>query len=123
MSADNGVYILKTSDGQYRIATFQAVDNLYYNPLSPNNNELYSLAVFMQYENTKYTRNYAQAMTIAGDILQILSICEYGIQFIETDKTWATICKEAKKDANEILDTDINTCFNKDRLVKIARGE
>lgn len=122
MSADNGVYILKTSDGQYRVETFQAVDNLYYNVLHPDYDDLCSLEVFMQYENTKYTKNYAQAMTIAGDILQKLFVCEYGIQIIDTKKTWATICEEARKEAKEVLAEGINNYFSRDKLEKIAQG-
>lgn len=123
MSADNGVYILSTADGQYRVSTFQAVDNLYYDQLRPDNNDLNSLQVVMQYGTTKYTKHYDRALVIAGKILKKLFICEYGIQLIKSDKTWKTLCEEAQQDAKTILATDVKPYQDITRIRQIANGE
>lgn len=124
MSADNGIYILKTKDGQYRVADFQAVDNLYYNCLdSSKRDELCPLEVILQYEYTKFTRKYEQALVVAGHILEALPVCEYGIQLITSDKTWDELCNEAKKMAIRITISGIGKAsYNYRDLNRIAFG-
>lgn len=121
MSADNGVYILKTKD-QYRVAHFSAVENLYYNQLDKGNNKLCSLEVVMEYANVKFTRKKEVALDIASNILKHLPICEYGISFIETEKTWKKILIEAKKEARQIINSGVDYWGDEQQLQKIADG-
>lgn len=125
MSADNGVYILKTSDNQFRVATFQAVENLCYNELNPDCIELNSLQVVLQYGGVEYTESCDIAMKTAMSILDELIICEYGIQFINTKKSWRTLCKEAQEEAVAICNNKpVSEIYcNYDRLCLIANGE
>lgn len=124
MSADNGVYILKTADNQYRVATFQAVDNLYYNDANNTAGELCSLQLLLTYGKAKYTKKLEVALKIAHNILKKLWICEYGIQVIESNKTWNNICKEAQKEAKIIItNKDRLWLYNEEQLQLIADGK
>ena len=97
MSADNGVYILKTKDKQYRVKEIRGVDYLY------RYGSLDSERVFEEFKDIKYTYCKANALLIASSILERLPICEYGISFITSDKTWNKFVKDAKleKSLNE----------------------
>ena len=90
MSADNGVYILKTparpiKDGncyinqhgksEYRVAHCQAIDNLDYS----------DLYVPLLFANSAVHSENGPALREAVRILDDLPICEYGISFVERD--------------------------------------
>lgn len=92
MSADNGVYVLKTKDKQYRVACFQNSEELHYDNLTNSYKKEYtSYGLYQKFKDTRYTRNPEIAINIAMDLEKELSVCEYGIQIIHTDKTWGDI--------------------------------
>lgn len=102
MSADNGIYILKTKDG-YRVAHRQAIDNLYYHPQKCCNKQ-----IIIEDKNTS---------------LEICKNCNKKIDWIKKDKINSQMlrdyfgdCKvfKTKKEAlgeairlyNEIINSD-----------------
>ena len=56
------------------------------------------------------------ALNIASNILSHLPICEYGINFINAEKTWKQILIEAKKEARQIVNSGIDYWGNKQQL-------
>ena len=97
MSADNGIYILKLKD-QYRIIEAQAIDNLYWNPDSNTEQPDINLKQVVSYYGhapSFDTRN--AALEKAGQMLDDVYVCEYGINFInDLEKyTWDEIVKMA----------------------------
>lgn len=93
MSADNGIYILKTKEGQYRVIHAQAIENLYH-----NYNELIPAQIIEYYGKSKYTYEKNLARGIAFSIARELPVLEYGIREIIVDKTWDQILNEAGKE-------------------------
>lgn len=103
MSADNGVYILKTparpiKDGntytnqhgkfEYRVAHCQAIDNIDYS----------DLYIPLLFGNAAVHKNRDSAMELASRILEGLDICEYGICMIEKENYFPNMtCEEAQK--------------------------
>lgn len=88
MSADNGIYILATKD-QYRVVHLQGVDNpdiFRYNPTF----------IVKTWGKSKFTRNKSVALNIATKWEQSLMFCEYGVNIIWHNKTWAQILKDAR---------------------------
>lgn len=110
MSADNGIYILKTSD-QYRVIHAQAIENLYWSHIKPYNKELVSTRVIEYYGNSKYTRSEETALKIANYMAKDTSILEYGIVTISTCKTWNQIIREAK----ELAPLELESIKNKSK--------
>lgn len=108
MSADNGVYILKTRD-QYRVIETQAIENVYFSFLHPEvlSDKLVPTRILEYWGNNKYTFDKATAMRVAERILnKVLSdygICEYGIRIYEHDQTWKSIVHDAKDLAQKEL--------------------
>lgn len=96
MSADNGIYILKCKD-QYRVIHAQAIDNLWWTPLNPNNQELVPTRLVEYYGNSRYTRDAEKAMQVATAIERKWKWTEYGIRTFTINKTWKQIVKEAKE--------------------------
>lgn len=97
MSADNGIYILKLKD-QYRVIEAQAIGNLYWSFSTFSESEdLVPTRLVEYYGTSKYTRNFDMAMRIATLMLKHVSICEYGIQIIQCNKTWKRVVREAKE--------------------------
>lgn len=89
MSADNGVYILKTKDGQIRVAHSNAINGLF--DFKGN----YISEQISRHFGCKYTKNMDKAVKIAEKIRKKLPVCEYGIQFLPyCDKTWEQIIEE-----------------------------
>jgi len=97
LSADNGIYILKTKDGQYRVIYASAIENLYWNPLDSNSyNKLIPTRIVELYGKSKYTYNKNLTRDIAFNMARNTYL-EYGISEIVIDKTWKQIVKEAKE--------------------------
>lgn len=97
MSADNGIYILKTKDNQYRVIYASAIENLYWNPLDSNSyNKLIPTRIVELYGKSKYTYDKNLARDIAFNMARNTYL-EYGISEIVVDKTWRQIVKEAKE--------------------------
>ena len=95
MSADNGIYILKTKD-QYRVIHVQAIDNLFYSHISNNRDVLVPTRLVEYFGSCRYTRNFDTAMKVAKAIEFNLPILEYGIKTFYIDKTWRQVVREAK---------------------------
>lgn len=96
MSADNGIYILKTKD-QYRVIHAMAIDNLWYSPISEHDNNLIPTRLVEYYGSTRYTRKLEVAYKVAFAMANRCEILEYGVQIIKIDKTWNQIVDEAKQ--------------------------
>ena len=97
MSADNGIYILKTKD-QYRVAHLCAIDNVTWSVINGDWNtdmnkrgKLVPTRVVEMWGNCKYTRNENKAFKIAHKWASSLPICEYGVNVITYNKTWKHI--------------------------------
>ena len=98
MSADNGIYILKTKD-QYRVIHAMAIDNLYWSLLDEKmHDELIPTRIVEYYGESRYTRDFEKsqkvAFAMANDYFPIL---EYGIRILQVNKTWKRIVEEAKE--------------------------
>jgi len=91
MSADNGVYILKTKEGQYRVITAQAIDNLNWSFIHFREERYVPTRLLEYFGNCKYTYNRDTALNIAQNIYNHLPICEYGIQTFSINRTWNRI--------------------------------
>ena len=89
MSADNGVYILKTKD-QYRVTSAQAIENIF-----DVNGKLKPIEVVWLWGKVRYTKDENKAQDIAK---MINSRChtEYGIKTFVFNKTWKHIVYDAK---------------------------
>ncbi|MDD4779109.1 MAG: hypothetical protein PHT02_00700 [Tissierellia bacterium] len=92
MSADNGVYILKTKD-QYRVIHTQAIERVF---SDYNKRLLNPMEVVLIWGNCKYTRSKEKAYEIA---MERKNYTEYGIRTFEYKKTWKHIVEDAKKAA------------------------
>ena len=110
MSADNGIYILKTKD-QYRVAHLCAIDNVTWSVIDGDwctdmdkRGKLVPTRVVEMWGNCKYTRNENKAFDIAHKWASSLPICEYGVNVITYNKTWNHIVEDAKKYAEEEID-------------------
>jgi hypothetical protein len=98
MSADNGIYILKTKDGQFRVNEFSAVENLWWSfEKFDSVKEMVPTRILERYGHLRYTRDFEKAMKVANAIKKKCYILEYGIQILETNKTWNQIVREAKQ--------------------------
>jgi hypothetical protein len=97
MSADNGIYILKTKDNQYRVIHAQAIENLYFSFLDSENKALVPTRIVEYFGDCKFTWKFEIASKVAFSMEQSTPICEYGIKTIHVDKTWKEIIKEAKE--------------------------
>lgn len=92
MSADNGVYILRTRDRQIRVAHSQAINGLF-----DMNGTYIPKQVHRCFGNSKYTKSMDKAIIIAQNIRKKLTVCEYGIQILPyCNKTWEEIIDESK---------------------------
>ncbi|MFC8686009.1 hypothetical protein [Brevibacillus porteri] len=97
MSADNGVYILKTRD-QYRVAYAHAIENLWWNYAKRiSEKEMVSTRLAELYGSKRYTKDAEKAMKVAQDIARDSGYLEYGIRILSINKTWKQIAYEAKR--------------------------
>ena len=104
MSADNGVYIGRFADGEFRVIHAQAIDNLWY-PDGENATYIYSYykdgKVFW---NRKEARDYA--FTLADEIMDddFCSILEYGVSELEFSHSFSQYAATA--DMKKIAEWD-----------------
>ena len=105
MSADNGIYILKTKD-QYRVTHAQAIENIYWEYdsryacyINERTNKLVPTRVVEYWGGCKYTRSAEKAQQIAESMLRRIGFVEYGIRIFTYNKTWKHIIEDAKKKA------------------------
>lgn len=98
MSADNGIYILKTKDS-YRVIHAQAIENLFYTYLNNGSwkDDVVPTRAIEYYGDCRYTRDELVALKIANSMAKSETILEYGIKTITTNKSWRQIVKEAKE--------------------------
>ena len=125
MSADNGIYVLKTKD-QYRVAHLQAIDNVYWSAIDGKQIKLVPTRVVELWGDCKFTRDGDKALSIAHKWEGSLPICEYGVCVITYNKTWEQILKDAqeyaKKEIERIKSWNQENLWNMDKLQKIADG-
>lgn len=132
MSADNGIYILKTKD-QYRVAHLQSIDNVSWSIIDGNwqntketRGKYVPTRVIEMWGKCKYTRDENIAYGIAHKWASSLPICEYGVNVITYNKTWKHIVEDAKEYAKKEIDYIIKTGdesrWNMDQLESIADG-
>lgn len=94
MSADNGVYILKTKDRQIRVVHSKSINGLF-----DYGGNYISEQINRHFGNSKYTKSMEKAIKIAQRIRKKLPVCEYGIQVLPyCNKTWKQITNEAKEE-------------------------
>lgn len=135
MSADNGIYVLKTKD-QYRVAHLQAIDNVWWSLIDGNwqnkpcrNSKLVPTRVVEMWGYCKYTRDEGTALKLAHKWANSLPICEYGVNVITYNKTWKHILEDAKEYAEKEIDyiykhPEDSYCLCKlDILKQILNGE
>ena len=97
MSADNGIYILKTKD-QYRVIHAQAIDNLSWSLIKRDSQrEMVPTRIVEYYGNSRYTRDAEIAQKVAFAMSRKYPVLEYGISILRINKTWNQIVKEAKE--------------------------
>jgi hypothetical protein len=96
MSADNGIYILKTKD-QYRVIHAQAIENLSWTPLENYKYHLVPTRLVEYFGDSRYTRNPETAMKVATAMARSTPVLEYGIKTFEINLTWKQIVYKAKK--------------------------
>lgn len=95
MSADNGVYILKTEGNEFRIKHIQAQENLYFLGLE-RLDDLVSLRLVEYYYNSKVFNTLEDVEKEAEELEEYFGYLEYGIIVLSVNKTWEEIIKEAK---------------------------
>ena len=110
MSADNGIYILKTKD-QYRVAHLRAIDNVSWSAIDgdwQNNDSTRGKCaptrVVEMWGDCKFTRDESKALNMAHKWAGNLPICEYGVNIITYNKTWKQILKDAKAYAKKEIE-------------------
>lgn len=114
MSADNGIYILKTKD-QYRVIHAQAIENVYWEHdnriayyINCRTNMLVPSRVVEFWGNARFTKSEEIAFKVANAMLSNIErncgICEYGIRVFTYNKTWKHILEDAKNKAKIELD-------------------
>lgn len=87
MSADNGIYILKTSDEQYRVTHAQAIENIFYN--HPEGQ--YNLGQLIRYfGHCRFTKSKEKAFDIANKMNNDMCT-EYGVKLFPINMKWGTI--------------------------------
>ena len=126
MSADNGIYILKTKDHQYRVAHLQAIDNVYWSAIDGEHQELIPTRVVEMWGDCKFTRDENKALSMAHKWASKLPICEYGVSVISYNKSWRHILEDAQKYAKKEIDSikswHQECLWDMDGLQRIADG-
>lgn len=110
MSKDNGIYVLKTQDNQYRVIEAQAIENIYKTPDVINKSWIYEnefnfIKLFWYFNGCKTTYSDVTAYQIARK-LENLHETEYGIKTIITPFTWYEILTKVKKSLNDAYTFD-----------------
>lgn len=125
MSADNGIYILKTKD-QYRIMHIQNAEYMTCSAIERKKGygTLVPTRAVELWGNCKYTRCRALAYHIAHKWAGSLPVCEYGVNIICYNKKWEQLVKEAKayakKEMRAIRDRDDEKNWNMECLGKLS---
>lgn len=106
MSADDGIYILKTKDGQYRVAWEMAIEKIFKN--SSNKKTLYNtMECFLIWGHCKCTKDLNTAYRIAEHMGK-KRCTEYGIKVFEIGLTWKHLVHKAKIDAEKLLNEELS---------------
>ena len=126
MSADNGIYILKTKD-QYRVAHFQNAEYMNYSIVEGYyENEIVPTRAVELWGDSKFTRKESVALHLAHNWASKLPICEYGVNLVKVNKTWKELMKEAivhaKREIDAIKKAGTEKYWNMELLHKIADG-
>lgn len=131
MSADNGIYILKTKD-QYRVAHIRAIENLYWSAILSRYGGYYDCSKLIPtrvveiWGDCKFTRDENKALDIAHKWASKLPACEYGVCVVTDNRTWKQILKDAQEYAKTEIDIinkyDNGDYWNIKKLQKIANG-
>lgn len=126
MSADNGIYILKTKD-QYRVAHFSNAEYMNYSIVKGSyENKIIPTRAVELWGDSKFTRRESIALHLAHNWANELLICEYGVNVVEVNKTWKELMKDAKIYARREIDAIKNAgteeYWNMELLQKIADG-
>lgn len=104
MSADNGVYILRTKDELFKVIYDQAIDNLNWSWINggENHKRPQSTRLVEYFGKSKATKNANKAFEIANMLLRKktkeFGYVEYGITVINVPFTWNQIKKKARED-------------------------
>jgi len=118
MSADNGVYILKTKEGQYRVITAQAIDNLNWSYIHFREERYVPTRILEYFGNCQYTYNKDTALEIAQNIYVQLPVCEYGIQTFSINRTWNRIKHDsidyARQEIKSLKENNIDYRYDDD---------
>ncbi len=113
MSADNGIYILRTKDHQCRVIHTQGIDNLYWSfVVFSDSDDLIPTRLIEFFNKSKYTCDQDLARNIAFNMAKKVFTLEYGVREITIDKTWKQIVKEAK----ELALLEIESIKNKNNV-------
>lgn len=126
MSADNGIYILKTKD-QYRVAHFQNAEYMYYSAITDiYSDEVVPSRAVELWGDGKFTRREEIALRLAHRWASGLPICEYGVNLIKVNETWKDLMKEArtyaKREVEVIKKAGTQDYWDMEKLQKIADG-
>lgn len=93
MSADNGIYILKTGR-EYRVKHLHAIQNLYWSNVKEACEESLNCARLLdEFHDCRSTRSAEMAIKIAMRLRKEIPYCEYGIQILDTTCFWRDIVK------------------------------
>lgn len=111
MSADNGTYILKTIDGQYRVVMEQAIENIFTNYSTDRYDPL---QVVLTWGDCRYTKDKIKAYEVAETIERKWHGTEYGIKTFEYRKPWKYIVEDAKSQAKIIKENMLVLAKEKD---------
>lgn len=95
MSADNGIYILKTPKGaefEYRVSNLQAVENVYWDNRKSRDSEdplVWIENAREMWQDSPVWHTEDKAWEEARRQFKMACVCEYGIQVIEIPKEFA----------------------------------
>lgn len=126
MSADNGVYILKTKD-QYRVAHFQNAEYMNHSAITGEyGNEIIPTRIIELWGDSKFTKKENVALHVAHRWAESLKICEYGVNIVRVNKTWNELMKDAvpyaKREMEAIRNHGDEKYWNLEKLQKISDG-
>lgn len=100
MSADNAILFLSLKD-QFRVTMGFAIDNLYYSwSDSPRSESLVLPRIFSYFKKAKSFDNRSDALNYAYKLYNNQIILEYGIVYLDVNKTWLQVLKLAREELN-----------------------
>lgn len=96
MSADNGIYILKTNK-EYRVLHTKAIENIF-----DSLEEYIPEKVAEYFGECKSTKSAERAFNMAQKILKEVQLCEHGIKLLPFyEKSWEQIISEVNNKKGE----------------------